>query len=571
MERGNGSPSSLGPTYFRAKVYRLNVEGSWTDKGTGHICVEYLEQADAHGLVVISEEGDGKPLLVHKISKDDIYQRTGEATIINWHDPDVNTDIAISFQEQSGCDYIWQQIKQVQREHQQADPKGRRQLMDDFEQPPGNHYEDVDTGADLPAPEIGNLEEIAKMLTSSSPFQRDRVSQALIKPGYIPALLDIFRQCEDLEDTSSLSHLYRIIKSAIMLNDATLLEDMLKEEHVMDIVGALEYDPDFKTQQKHREFLQSAVQFKEVVPIVDAAIMAKIHQTYRIQYIKDVILPRSLDDATYTTLSSLALFNNVEVVTALQANAKFLPELFLRLEKHTPDDAEWKDLVAFLQEFASLARHLQQSQRQALFSRLVTLGLFDVVTRILKVSPDSVKLKATDILVSSTQHDSAALRDFLLHQPDHMLFTLLVRELTEGSDDSGLPEQIAELIKTLLDPDTMESSIEKNEFVELFYDKYVNKIMQVIVLDKAINADGTHTAPASILGLVVDLFCFFVQHHSYRVKYYVLRSHMIEKVLRVVRRRERWLACAAVRFLRTCIAIKDEFYTRYIVRSCGSV
>jgi hypothetical protein len=31
----------------------------------------------------------------------------------------------------------------------------------------------------------------------------------------------------------------------------------------------------------------------QVVPIRDPAVLAKIHQTYRIQYIKDVILPRS--------------------------------------------------------------------------------------------------------------------------------------------------------------------------------------------------------------------------------------------------------------------------------------
>ena len=39
----------------------------------------------------------------------------------------------------------------------------------------------------------------------------------------------------------------------------------------------------------------------------------KIHQTYRYGYIKDVILPRTLDDATFATISSLMLFNNVEV------------------------------------------------------------------------------------------------------------------------------------------------------------------------------------------------------------------------------------------------------------------
>lgn len=31
--------------------------------------------------------------------------------------------------------------------------------------------------------------------------------------------------------------------------------------------------------------------------------------------------------------------------------------------------------------------------------------------------------------------------------------------------------QTSELLKTLLDPETMETVIEKNEFVELFYDK----------------------------------------------------------------------------------------------------
>ena len=41
-----------------------------------------------------------------------------------------------------------------------------------------------------------------------------------------------------------------------------------------------------------------------------------------------------------------------------QADAQFLPELFLRLAKHTPDDAEWRDLVAFLQVRGALSRSI---------------------------------------------------------------------------------------------------------------------------------------------------------------------------------------------------------------------
>lgn len=53
--------------------------------------------------------------------------------------------------------------------------------------------------------------------------------------------------------------------------------------------------------------------FKEVVPIEDPTVRAKIHQTYRMGYLKDVVLPRVLDDSTFATLSSLMLFNNIEV------------------------------------------------------------------------------------------------------------------------------------------------------------------------------------------------------------------------------------------------------------------
>lgn len=59
----------------------------------------------------------------------------------------------------------------------------------------------------------------------------------------------------------------------------------------------------------------------QVVPIKDSETRAKIHQTYRIGYIKDVILPRVLDDATFATLASLMLFNNVEVLMSLQVHS----------------------------------------------------------------------------------------------------------------------------------------------------------------------------------------------------------------------------------------------------------
>ena len=53
--------------------------------------------------------------------------------------------------------------------------------------------------------------------------------------------------------------------------------------------------------------------------------------------------------------------------------------------------------------------------------------------------------------------------------------------------------------------------------------------------------------------------------HCHCCRYYVLRNNVVEKVLRLLHRREKWLVVAAIRFLRTCIGLKDDFYNRYLV------
>lgn len=45
------------------------------------------------------------------------------------------------------------------------------------------------------------------------------------------------------------------------------------------------------------------------------------------------------------------------------------------------------------------------------------------------------------------------------------------------------------------------------------------------------------------------------------VRYYVMRNNVVEKILRLTRRKEKYLVVAAVRFLRTCIALKVNIFT----------
>ena len=65
---------------------------------------------------------------------------------------------------------------------------------------------------------------------------------------------------------------------------------------------------------------------------------------------------------------------------------------------------------------------------------------------------------------------------------------------------------------------------------------------------------------------VVDLLSFCVKHHQYRIKSYMLHNNVIAKVLRLLNCREKHVKLTAIRFVRTCIALKDEFYNKKMVK-----
>ncbi|KAK1317826.1 hypothetical protein QJS10_CPA05g00248 [Acorus calamus] len=68
--KDNGGSKSI----LRVKFYRLTANGKWDDQGTGLVTVDYVERSENLGLLVFDEDNHD-PLLVHRISSDDIYRR----------------------------------------------------------------------------------------------------------------------------------------------------------------------------------------------------------------------------------------------------------------------------------------------------------------------------------------------------------------------------------------------------------------------------------------------------------------------------------------------------------------
>lgn len=78
----------------------------------------------------------------------------------------------------------------------------------------------------------------------------------------------------------------------------------------------------------YKAHLSDPNHFTQVVPIRSPALLAKIHQTHRLHYLKDVILARILEDSTFSMLNSAIYFNEVDIVNEVAGDVVFLRELF---------------------------------------------------------------------------------------------------------------------------------------------------------------------------------------------------------------------------------------------------
>ena len=174
----------------------------------------------------------------------------------------------------------------------------------------------------LPRCELSKLEEIAEIFTGTimTPQRREKLAALIEDERYIKQLLELFHMCEDLENTEGLHHLYDIFKSIFTLNRVELFEEMFEQDTIFDVVGVLEYDPSSQRHSKHRDYLRTQANFKEVVPFSNQKLLEKIHQTYRMQYIQDVMLPAPsvFEENLLSTLSSLIYFNKSTIVSMIQ-------------------------------------------------------------------------------------------------------------------------------------------------------------------------------------------------------------------------------------------------------------
>jgi len=333
---------------------------------------------------------------------------------------------------------------------------------------------------------------------------------------------------------------------------------------MMKLTGDFTDDADFPHHKaNHREYLNDESRFKEVVPIESEPIKRKIHSTWRLQYLKDVVLARILDDPTFSVLNSLIFFNQVDIVSHLQGNPKFLKELFRIIDAPETDWKKKKDAVCFIQQCCAIAKNLQAPARSTLYNNFVQNGLLNVIKFALLADDASFRIAGTDILVAMIDHDPAMVRAYIFKAISEgktpltdTLIELLLREA-----DHGVKAQAADAIKVLLDPQSAPQAQEhmrvvgsdflsksrgtvhpnsRENLIQNFYDEAAKKLFQPLRdlegrpssrAHRRISIIQTNANPnivqdltfqdVMLFGHLIEILNFFIRQHLYRTKFFI--------------------------------------------------
>lgn len=314
------------PDIKRVKVYKL-IGSQWADQGTAFCYGQFENETNQAFLIARSEVHFDKLILTTRIRTTDVYQRQQD-TLIVWTEPD-GADYALSFQDAEGCAEVWNFIIEVQRHMNVVGESS----VGGSSSPRSDHSTTaaIIRSGHLPQPELGNIPDIERAIKTLVRGQaiRERICEYIQREEYITKMIEVFKLAEDLENAENLHALCSLMQTIlVMIHDHGLYEHILDDSVFFGAIGMLEYDPEFPHHKaNYREFLHVTSKFHQPIPIQDIMIQKKIHHTYRLQFLKDVVLARALDDSTFNVLNSCIIFNQIDIINHVQQDTMFLREI----------------------------------------------------------------------------------------------------------------------------------------------------------------------------------------------------------------------------------------------------
>nr|ODO02203.1 nuclear protein [Cryptococcus depauperatus CBS 7855] len=578
----------------RVKVYELR-DTSWFDRGTG-FCKGFVEDDGVACLQVEAEdpvqEDPDEPggfmardfLLNTPVEKDDIYGKQQD-TLIVWTDPKTGVDIALSFQDAEGCEDTWNFICDVQKHLLSlATPSSSSPHASPAFTPTNP------TSLRWQPPSLSNIrdQEYSLRFSAKTAQGRERCIEHILNEDYIKRLTVIFEQAEDLESIDDLHALCSLMQTILLFNDNGIFEYILQEDVFQGVIGMLEYDPehpDYKANFR-AHFLESS-QYRSVVPIPEPLILHKIHQTYRLLFLKDIVLARMIDDPAFNILNGFVFFNQVDILNYIQGTEGILENLFGPFREPLPlPPAEGeqlpnlnekkRDIIFFLHSLCTTAKSIQLVPRINLYRNLIERGLISPIKYALRRPEARILHAGAEMLTLVVEHDANSVKVQIFKEEERKERTVVqeIVSVLQSTGNGGLMGQMGDTLRTLLEgPVDTETFIGKKEapvtetFNTYFYENIALSLFRPLLEIADFKENHLSREYMTLIQTLVELLSYCVIHHQHKSSYFILSNPISKRIAGLLYVRDKPLRHAALRFLRACLKTPNHFIHRHFVKN----
>lgn len=621
----------------RVKVYLLK-DDNWLDHGTG-FCTGEIDDETHKPFFIVRNELDQEDIILKAFLEGNTQYQRQQETLIVWTDPS-GKDIALSFQETEGCADLCDFIIDMQQHDLSPEISlyyviSNNQISD--ENGTTSDITELVTGPIEypPIPTLANLEEILETLNqrSTSSYYRSRILKFIVEKEYFMELIRVFNESEQQHNLINLYSLSEIIKTLILYSESAILEDIVtSEEKILGIIGILEYDAEFPNQKScHRDFLSQKANFKYVINLPVELMKSGLNifkKDFYLNFLKDVILARFIDDQSFNMINTLIHFNQVEINQFLkdsEHNGNFLEKLFALYKNKSEDLESKRSGVNLLHQYVISSKNLHSFQRTDFYSILIQNGLLDMIKFALNDSDLAIKVLGTELIVSIIEQDVSLVnsvndgeaidnseppmdyhepeidaeyppdqskeKEFGLKLSDDMTLMTLLAQLLLTEKNFGLKTQAFDALKSLLDYNIGKMDDENGVFEE-FGTRAKSKQNNDISTEDYFKAFYTAVAPILYKSLIrlsdenteqevegiikhdellyqklCELLSFcIVTHDKCLYRPFFLDNHIITGISKLLKLDCKMiLKLSAVRCLSNILAINDKLFIKYFL------
>jgi len=342
----------------------------------------------------------------------------------------------------------------------------------------------------------------------------------------------------------------------------------------------IDNEPDLKV--NHSDFIKDHVKFVEVINFNDESFEKKVHQTFRLTFLKDVVFPRLLDEQILGTMGTMIFMNSVQLVTHF-FTSKLTENLFLKMRSPELPSSVLSDCLKLIIELCGYSMSLEARNRFLFYKSLVMNGLFDVIQNSLSNPDFEIRKSCAVLLLNTIDFDPSILRLYLIEKSQsgnhlfraiienfvgetHYVTKTLLYEVLRGSLDTLHIGPDEATLSSLVGGDAITQKIEEEKLhvMTIFYQEFALTLFSPLFAEPPEIHSPVDTFLKSSL---CDLLATFVEHQPQQTKLFIMKHNILPKIFILLKATEKNLKLGPIRVLRRIITSSNKFYNNYVIEN----